>query len=600
RIAAPVAALYQGSHGEIWVGTTAGVYRFDGGVQTRFVGKDRIAVPDVRAITETADGTIWLGLSGGGLASLRGESIEQFRKQDGVGSDQVICLYPDADGTLWIGTSDNGLALMRNGHFGHIGTKEGLPSSVICHIVDDGRGNLWIGSHAGILRAGKEDLLRCARGGTQSVHWLGYGKAEGLASPTCAGGFQPGALQAADGRIWFPTSKGIAIVDPSNVTTNMAVPPVVIEEMRAGNKSVDLHNPPSRTGHNHQGIQIPPGRDRFELRYTGLSFAAPDKVRFRYRLKGLEDDWTEAGTRRVAEYSYLRPGSYQFQVIACNNDGLWNDKGATLAFTVLPFFWQTWWFQVSSGSSVAAALGGSIFWAGRRRVRRKLEQVERQRALERERARIARDIHDDLGASLTRITMLSQTVRSELEGQVQATEDVDQIYTTARELTRAMDEIVWAVNPKHDTLDSLVTYLGRFAQQFLSTAAIRCRLDVPLYLPSWVLTSEIRHNVFLALKEALNNVVKHGAATEVRISLSLDDRGGFTLGVADNGRGFDAGGFASSPAAAPSNSRLSFGNGLLNMQKRLEEIGGSCNIETAPGEGTRINFVVKTHDSSCT
>ena len=183
-------------------------------------------------------------------------------------------------------------------------------------------------------------------------------------------------------------------------------------------------------------------------------------------------------------------------------------------------------------------LGAAVFWVSRRRVRYKLEQSERQHALERERARIARDIHDDLGASLTRITMLSQSVRAEIEGQTQASDDVDQIYSTARELTRAMDEIVWAVNPKHDTLDSLVTYLGRYAQHFLSSAGVRCRLDVPVYPPAWALTSEIRHNVFLAFKEALHNVVKHAAATEVRISLELEPDG-FSLMVADNGRGFD-------------------------------------------------------------
>src|SRR5207237_10090099 len=168
--------------------------------------------------------------------------------------------------------------------------------------------------------------------------------------------------------------------------------------------------------------------------------------------------------------------------------------------------WQTWWFQAAAILSGAGAVAGAARWITRRRVRTRLQQLERQQALERERARIARDIHDDLGASLTRISMLSQTVRGELEDHQQAALDADQIYSTARELTRAMDEIVWAVNPKHDSLDSLVTYLGRFAQTFLSGAGIRCRLDVPLHLPSWALTAEIRHNLFLAFKETLNNV----------------------------------------------------------------------------------------------
>jgi signal transduction histidine kinase len=457
---------------------------------------------------------------------------------------------------------------------------------------------LWLSSHSGIWRASKEELNRYADGEIQSVRWLGYGKAEGLASQTCAGGFQPGATRAPDGRIWFPTPKGIAIVDPANVSTNNAPPPVVIEEMLADEKPVDLrplgHSGGPQSPSN--AVCIPPGKQRFQIHYTALSYVSPDKVQFKYRLKGREEQWNDVGSERVANYTYLRPGSYCFQVIASNNNGLWNEDGAALAFTVLPYFWQTWWFEAFFASGCAMALTAGVFAVSRRRVRRKLEQLERQRALERERARIARDIHDDLGASLTRITMLSQTVRSELDGRLQATNDVDQIYTTARELTRAMDEIVWAVNPKHDTLDSLVTYLGRFAQHFLSSAGIRCRLDVPLYLPSWSLTAEIRHNVFLGLKEALHNVVKHAAATEVRISLQLQS-GGFVLLVADNGRGFDHQAHNVVASADPRSARLSTGNGLANMQRRLQEIGGHCEWHTAPGEGTRIKFVVKTHDS---
>ena len=278
-------------------------------------------------------------------------------------------------------------------------------------------------------------------------------------------------------------------------------------------------------------------------------------------------------------------------MIACNNDGLWNERGAALAFTVLPAFYQTWWFSSLTVLSGAGAVGAAAYWISRRRLRRRLEQLERQRALERERARIARDIHDDLGASLTRITLLSQSVGSELDNPDQARADVDQIYQTARDLTRAMDEIVWAVNPKHDTLDSLVNYLGRFAQKFMSTAGIRCRLDAPMEFPHTSVTTEIRHNVFLAFKEALNNVIKHAKATEVRVLLELlADR--FTLTVADNGCGFKSERDATAPAADGEQTRAASGNGLANMQKRLEEIGGHCKVISAPGEGTRVEFSI--------
>jgi signal transduction histidine kinase len=236
-----------------------------------------------------------------------------------------------------------------------------------------------------------------------------------------------------------------------------------------------------------------------------------------------------------------------------------------------------------------AASGGLVWLGMRRRMRRNIERSERQRAIERERTRIAKDIHDDLGASLTRITLLSQSARGQLDDPELAARNLDRIYGTACELTRAMDEIVWAVNPKHDTLDSLASYLGRFAQGFLGVAGLSCRLDLPVQLPAWPMTSEVRHNLFLAFKEAVNNVVKHATASEVRVALTLQEAA-FTLAVEDDGCGFDAG--RPVTVAAPDPDRLASGNGLANMRLRLGEIHGKCNVESAPGRGTKVVFTV--------
>ena len=592
-ITAPAVALHEGKEGDVWIGTTAGLYRYEAGKLTLVAGKEQLGLADVRAIAEAPDGTLWFGMLGGGLGCLRGGVLKQFRTLDGLSSDFVLALYAEPDGTLWIGTADNGLCRLRQGKFATISTAQGLLASIISQIADDGAGNLWMGSHLGILRASKAELNRCADGEQKSVRCLSYGKAEGLASQKCSGGFQPGVCKTPDGRLWFPTAKGLAIIDPGNFTTNMVPPPVVIEEIIVDDQAVKFFSPNAggRGAQPASVLQIPPGKQRFELRYTRLSFAAPDKVRFKYKLEGLESEWQDAGTKRVVAYSYLPPGTYNFRVIAGNNDDVWNEEGASLSFRVLPHVWQTWWFKLALALAAAGAVAALAVSVTRLRVRRKLEQLERQRALERERARIARDIHDDLGASLTRITLLSQSVRSELESGHRAGADLDQIYSTARELTRSMDEIVWAVNPRHDTLDSLVTYLGRFAQHFLNAAGVRCRLDAPLDLPALALTADIRHNVFLAFKEALHNVVKHAQATEVRLALELRPEG-FMLVIADNGRGFTWPP-GQNPATAPADGqRSASGNGLTNMQKRLEEIGGGCAWDTAPGEGTRTKLVV--------
>lgn len=607
-----VVSLFEGRQGELWVGTPTGVYRYENHKLTWSAGKERLDFCDVRSIAETADGTVWFGMLGGGLGSLKHGKLTQLRKGAGMVSDFVQCLYADHDGTLWIGTTDVGLARLKNGKISVIGSQQGLPSEAMSHIVDDEIGHLWIGAR-GIIRASKDDLNRCADGLAPSVSSLIYSRAEGLPVSGCSGGFQPGAQKAPDGMLWFPTARGLAVIDPFFVTTNQAVPPIVIEELLVDGEPVQAKTPAART--RSQVIKIPPGRQRFQIRFTGLSFVAPSEVRFKYRLEPLEKEWIDARNGRAADYTYLQPGAYLFRVKGCNNDGLWNEAGAALAFTVMPAFWQTWWFAAIVVVIGVVLVSVIVLWLSRRRLRARMEMLERQRGIERERSRIARDIHDDLGASLTRITMLSQSVRSELVTQPLAAADVDQIYATARELTRAMDEIVWAVNPKHDTLDSLVTYLGRYAQNFLSLAGIRCRIDVPVQLPAWILTAEMRHNVFLSLKEALNNVVKHARASEVRISLEMVSRG-FLLLVSDNGCGFrlngsdEAGGSSpgpgvlassahSSPSEAtgpvglvPDTSRAASGNGLANMRRRLQEIGGDCHWDTAPGEGTRVKLSI--------
>jgi signal transduction histidine kinase/ligand-binding sensor domain-containing protein len=589
-LSAPVLALLEDRKSDVWVGTTIGLFRYSSNSLTLVAGSERLDRPDVRTIAEAPDGTIWFGMSGGGLGSLKEGRIRQFRKADGLASDFVQALCMEPDGALWIGTADNGMNRYRDGRFGAV---TNLPSVAISHIVDDGDGNLWMGSNQGILRAAKDELNGCADGVLKSVRCLTFGKAEGLSTLTCSGGFRPGACQTSDGTIWFPMTRGLAVINPMHVTLNRVQPPVVIEEMWVDGKPVNLR-PPRIGRHNEpEGavLEIQPGHQRFEITYTALSFAAPKRVRFKRYLENLDKDWSEPLAQRSVEYSFLRPGDYVFHIKACNNDGVWNEKGDSLTFRVLPHFWQTWLFRGASSTAAGVGFGGMVLYVSRRRLRARLDRLERQQALERERTRIARDIHDDLGASLTRITMLGQSVRAELEHEPHLASDVDQISQTARELTSAMDEIVWAVNPKHDTLDSLFAYLGRFAQNFLSSAGIRCRLDEPTQLPLWALTAEIRHNVFLAFKESLNNVVKHAKATEVRVSLEVHPHQ-FILTIADNGKGFDWARLATQSPPTSEGARVFSGNGVINMQRRLEEIGGRCEWQTSPGEGTRVKMFV--------
>ena len=573
-----ITALLPARQGGLWVGTAIGLLRYRDGQANWFRSELSPALRNVRAVVEDRQGNVWFGSAMNGIGCLQPDGrLRHVSKREGLASDFVQCLYAAPDGALWVGTSGAGLCRYKAGRFATIGRAQGLPHGHICSIQEDGLGFLWLSSRGGIFRIGKAELDRCADGLTKEVSCLAYGLGDGMPTLTCSGGLQPAGCKTPDGRLWFPTAKGLAVVDPHQVKTGSVPPPVVVEAVLLDDHPVlDPAAPPAE-------VVVPPGRHRLEFQYAGLSFVAPERVRYKYRIAGLEDEWVDAGIKRSATYSHLPAGSYRFQVIACNSDGLWNEAGASVALSVRPFFWQTLWFRLLGAITLLSGTAAIVWSVGRRRLHRRLEISERQRAVEAERSRIARDIHDDLGSHLTRITMLSESARSHLDQPAEACAGLVRIYDTARELTRAMDEIVWAVNPRHDTVEGLANYLEKFALDFLGAAGIRCRLDFPEQYPLLPLTSEIRHNLFLAFKEALHNVVKHAAAPEASIALRLS-ADALELAVKDAGRGFEPG------QLDPTPDRVAGGNGLDNMHRRLHQLRGTCEIHSAAGQGTEVVF----------
>jgi signal transduction histidine kinase len=305
-------------------------------------------------------------------------------------------------------------------------------------------------------------------------------------------------------------------------------------------------------------------------------------VRFRYRLLGLEKDWVDASERRTAQYSYLPPGDYSFQVTARNSDGVWNAQGTSLSIKVLPHVWETLWFRVALAAFSLALAAGAARHLSTRALRHNMASLERQRAVEADRTRIARDIHDDLGAGLTQISLLSELLRDDHPQEAKAR--VKQIGETVSELTRAMDEIVWAVNPSDDTLESLWGYITHFAQEYLAPAGISCRLEAPESIPHLSLRPEVRHNVFLAVKEALNNVVKHAGAHEVRVLL-IAVPNQFMVEIQDDGRGRSA-------AHSQSHLRTVSGHGFRNIDERMLSIGARFQVSDGPTSGTIVRLTV--------
>jgi signal transduction histidine kinase len=329
-----------------------------------------------------------------------------------------------------------------------------------------------------------------------------------------------------------------------------------------------------------QTVTIPAGKENLEIRFASLNLASARRTLFSYELEGYQSK-TPPRKDRFARYPNLPHGNYRFRVEARNEDGIWNHTGASLEVIVLPHFWQEGWFRAAVAGGLLGIIIATVHFISTQKLHRQLADLRQQQALERERARIARDIHDQVGASLTQLSLLGEMVQGDKDHPEEAEAHARQISQTARETARELDEIVWTVNPSNDTLDGLVNYICKNAQEYLGVAGLRYRLDVPAELPAEAISPEARHNVFLAAKEAVTNVVRHAHASEAWLRLRLTP-GSFTLEIEDNGRG--PGG--RNEKAAESR------NGLRNMRKRMEDIGGEFFI--GPGEqgGTVVRLTV--------
>jgi ligand-binding sensor domain-containing protein/signal transduction histidine kinase len=591
-----VTALLEDRAGTVWVGSYYSLYKAAGTnvvVQVEVGGRELRA--PITALIESRAGGLWVACHGLGVLRLGPDRTNWLTRGDGLPTHLVRTLYEDSAGALWIGT-EAGLCWWHEGRATTFTTTQGLTDDSVSQILEDDNDNLWLGTRRGIVRLAKADLRAVAEGRRPSPEAFVCGQGEGMLSLECSGGFCPAGLKTKDGRLWFPTAKGLVMVEPSALrrAMNSTPPPVYIEEARADGRLVARpHVAPgalSSPGARLDPLVLPPGTRRLEFVYTALSLTAPERVRFRHRLEGYDPDWTEAGAARLATYPKLPPGHYRFQVIACNNAGVWNETGHGLAFRIAAPFWRTWWFLSLGGIVFAAILAAGVRFVSVRQLRRRLRRLEEAHAIDKERMRIAQDMHDEVGGKLSRISFLSDLARRSIVETSEAGRQIDEVSEAARDVIRTVDEIVWAVSPRNDTLESLAHYICRHAEDFFELTPVELELELPAEFPVHRLSAEVRHNLFCAIKEALNNVLKHARASKVHIGFVIE-RATFRLTVADNGIGFRAEEIAAAFLAGSSGAQaVRRGDGLLNMRERLESIGGTCVIESQPGQGTRAVF----------
>ncbi len=593
--------LHEDAEGNLWIGSDHGVNCLqDGKVVTNRV-TTALADDSIRDICQDKSGALWFATQNG-LVHWQDEQLATFTTADGLSDNAITALYPDDENTLWIGTGGGGLNRYQNGRFTAYTTRQGLFSDEISGMVGD-RDWLWMSCSRGIFRVRKSDLDAFDRGKIETIASLVYGKNDGMESLQCNSRGKPSIWKSGDGRLWFATSKGLVTVDPKAIETDPEPPTVFIKTVAAGQKIIadgrmELSGAVSVLARRDSPLRIPEGRGELKFEYSALGFSDPEKEHFKYRLEGVDPGWVDAGEQRVAYYNNLPPGNYFFQVKACNRDGVWNEAGAGISVILLPHYWQTLWFQSLGGLMAFSGICGAAFYTTRRRMQRKFALLEQQQAVDKERIRIARDMHDQLGAGLTQIGLLGEFARRDADRNGDTKIHVQKICDTARDLAQTLDEIVWMVNPRNDTLNKLGHYLAAYAEGFLDATPIRCRLDIPPGLPSLHLSAECRHNLFLTVKEALNNIVKHSRATEARLGMQFKvdlkipvtahplvsirevESGSrwLEIEIEDNGIGF--------AADAAGGDR----NGLKNMSERIREIGGIFELSSRPGKGTRIGI----------
>jgi signal transduction histidine kinase len=483
----------------------------------------------------------------------------------------VRAIHEDQDGALWLGTYGGGLNRMRNGRITHITTKQGLFDDFISRIVPGDDDTFWLLGNRGIFQVSRRALGEVADGQRQSVTCVVYDAADGMNPSEGQGGFQPAGWRARDGRLYFPTIRGVAVVDPS--LASRLAPTVIIERVLLDGAELDFRHP----------IEIPPGKGNLEIHYTGLSLGKPERVQFRFRLSGLNENWEDVGQRRTAYFPQLQPGRYRFSVKAFSPDGVWSEREAELAFVVRPPFWRTAWFL----SLVALALSGLAMTGYRWRVAIFRARVAQQETFareliasqEQERQRIAAELHDGLGQSLVIIKRRALLCLDASENPERMVEQVEEILEASAHAISEVREVIFDLRPQQ--LDKL-GLTGAVSDLLTRAANVNgWRLTKQLDEVDGLFSKEAENSLFRIVQESVNNASKHAAATHVAVFITRQT-GWVELAVQDDGRGF------AMEAARSGTDRNGFG--LRGIAERARFLGGLAMIESAPERGTTVRL----------
>lgn len=613
-----VRSIYGDKDGILWIGTVNGGLNQYDRKRNRFVrhehdpnDRSSISSNSIRTIYEDSQGMLWIGTWGGGLNQYdkRRNRFTHYRHQPNdpasLSSDLVSSILEDRTGVLWVTTREGLNRFDRHKNIfvryvADLTDPHALSNNYILSIHEDRNGNLWLGTMMGLNKLDKttnrferffeqdglpSNVVYGILEDEQGFLWLStnhglskfdpatgrfrnYDSRDGLQADE----FNSGAYhKGRDGRLYFGGVNGVTAFHPDSVKDNLLVPPVVLTSFRVFEQPLRLEQSIWAT----RELRLSYAENFFSFEFAALDFTAPEKNQYAYMLEGFDKDWVLSGARRYASYTNVDPGEYVFRVKGSNNDGVWNEAGLELRITIVPLFWQTWWVRVLASLSLIGALVA-------------LYHYRAQRLLygERMRARIATDLHDDIGTSLTSIAITSDLSQRELERDPNKTAKLlERISETSRELLDTMNDIVWSINPDNDSLDLTILRMQEFAVRLCEAKEIGVRFTTPPNLADLRLSMDVRRAVFLIFKEIVNNMVKHADCTNADIEIGIDAAGmrgrkrTLWLRVKDDGKGFSF----TEPVR---------GNGIRNMHKRVDAVGGSVVVRSSPGSGTEIHLRV--------
>lgn len=576
-----ITALLESHDGTMYAGTWSGLRR----VEPEKASSLRLAggMPHVavHALLQDRNGQIWAGHQHEGLVGFRSTNVvARLTSANGLPDGSVRALCEDPYDGLWIGTLKGLVWRRQNGVCIRFGEKEGLPDDDIRQILIDPADGLWLSTATGIVRIERRDAEAIALKQKKTFLVREYGIPEGLDSEECPAGYGHTSLRLRDGRLLFCTLRGLAVVS----TNHLPTPPRIVatarvEDVRADDQLLwtrSLSAPATLPA-----IPLKAGTRMLSLRYTVPEYQAPDRIRFRHRLEGLEADWSESTGSRIVHYQNLPPGRYTLRLSMRLRNGDWIDQGTIATLELPALFRQTTLFKALLVLCGLLCVGALVGYAERRRHLRRIALLEHEHAIEQERSRIARDLHDDIGAALTRVAILGNLTQADAGSEETTRLHGQELFNTAQRMTRSLREIVWALNPRSGSIEDCINFMTQYAQQFLRESGLHCRLDIPDQLPDATLDARARHALLMAFKEALNNAVKHAGTAGLTVRFATEATL-LKVCVEDKGCGMDT-------LTAESANK---GHGLDAMQQRMRDCGGSFELKSQPGAGTTVVFAV--------